>query len=151
MIDATKNISEINSLSFVRIKVDKLVRAIPYELIDSVKGRTFTPEQFYKYQEEQIKNPYNFLYALINTNKKIQGYLWAEKNALDGSLFINTFSINKEYWNKGESIPKVIDFLLELKKELKSPRVFWLTSNEKFFIQKGFKRSKIRLLEYNSN
>jgi hypothetical protein len=103
-VGKVKNISEnlisekIDTLEFVKLKIPKL---IPTHLIESVKGRTFTPEQFIKYQEAQLDNPYNYLYALIDEDKKIQGYLWAEINILDGSLFVNTFSITKEFWGKG--------------------------------------------------
>lgn len=135
-------------LNFVRLKIPRL---IPLGLIESVKGRTFTPEQFYQYQERNIDNPNNYLFALIDQEKKIHGYLWTEENALDGSLFLNTFSISKEYWGKGEAIPKVVDFMKKLKAKTNAPSIFWCTTNEKFFLKYGFKRSKISLMEYNSN
>jgi N-acetylglutamate synthase-like GNAT family acetyltransferase len=134
----------IENLSFVRLKIPRL---IPIELIENVKGRTFTPEQFYQYQESQIDNPLNFLYVLIDQSNKIHGYLWAEINFLDRSLFINTFSISKEYWGRGEGITKAIHFIRDLNKKIKSPRVFWITTNERFFLKKGFKRSKNILME----
>lgn len=135
------------TLEFVRLKIPKI---IPRDLIENVKGRTFTPEQFYKYQEGQVENPYNYLYALIDKDKKIQGYLWAEVNILDGSLFVNTFSIDKTYWGKGQAMPMVIEFLEALKAKTKAPKVFWITTNDKFFSKHGFKRSKNVLMEYNS-
>ena len=147
-MDGTDEEFNFDKLSFVKLKIPKL---IPIELIESVKGRTFTPEQFYKYQESQINNPYNHLYVLVDDDKKIHGYLWAEVNILDGALFINTFSISKEYWGKGKAIPKAIEFLRKLKEQTKAPRVFWITTNEKFFQKHGFKRSKNVLLEYNLN
>lgn len=142
MSTATKCIDE---LKFLRLKIPRL---IPLELIEVVKGRTFTPEQFYKYQEDQVGNPYNYLFALVDEDKIIRGYLWAESNLLDGSLFVNTFSIDKEYWGKGKGIEKAIDFLKEVKKSVNATRVFWCSTNEKFFVKKGFKRSKISLMEY---
>jgi N-acetylglutamate synthase-like GNAT family acetyltransferase len=140
----------IESLKFVKLKMPRL---IPLELIESVKGRTFSSEQFYKYQEDQIKyeNPGNLLYALIDDAKKIQGYLWAEISQLDGSMFVNTFSIKKEFWGKGEAIPKVCEFLKSLKAEFGAERVFWITTNEKFFAKQGFKRSKNVLMEFKEN
>lgn len=141
-------IKELDDLEFLALKIPTL---IPVELIESVKGRTFTPEQFYKYQTAQVKNenPSNFLFALIDKEKKIQGFLWCEVNALDGSLFVNTFSISKKFWHKGKAIPKVVGFLKALKKKVKAPRVFWCTTNEQFFLKQGFKRSKVALMEYN--
>ena len=127
----------------------RIPRLIPIELIEAVKGRTFTPEQFYQYQESQIDNQFNHLFALVDDRKVIHGYLWAEMNVLDNSLFVNTFSVAKEHWGKGKAVPKVMEFLSELKKKLNAPRVFWITTNEKFFLKHGFKRSKNILMEYN--
>ena len=138
----------VSKLEFVRLKIPGI---IPRELIEAVKGRTFTPEQFISYQEAQIDNPGNFLYVLVDSERKIQGYLWAELNILDNTLFVNTFSISKDYWGKGAGIHKAIEFLATLKEKTKAPRVFWVTTNEKFFAKHGFKRSKNCLMEYNSN
>ena len=143
--------AEIKSASALKCVRLKIPRLIPSLLIEAVKGRTFSPEQFYVYQEMQVDNSSNFLYALIDDDKKIQGYLWAELNTLDNSLFINTFSISKEYWGKGAGIDKAIEFLEVLRKQTKSPRVLWMTTNEKFYAKRGFKRSKISVMEYNSN
>lgn len=145
----TKTLEEkapLDYLQFVKLKIPRL---IPISLIDSVKGRTFTPEQFYSYQEAQIDNPYNYLFALIDDSKKIHGYLWAETNLLDGSLFVNTFSISKEYWGKGEAIKKATVFLKHFKQKIKAPRCYWVTTNERFFLKHNFKRSKNVLMEYN--
>lgn len=143
---ATEKESSIKKLEFVRLKIPRL---IPRELIDAVKGRTFSPEQFIAYQEQQVDNPGNFLYALIDEEKKIQGYLWAELNFLDGSLFVNTFSVSKTFWGKGAGMTRAIDFVATLREKTKAPRVFWVTTNEKFFAKHGFKRSKNCLMEYN--
>ena len=142
--------ADLDNLEFLKLRFPRL---IPLSLIENVKGRTFTPEQFYKYQEDQVKfeNPGNLLYALIDKEKVIHGYLWAELSQLDGSMFVNTFSIEKDYWFKGKAIPKVIQFLDFLKKKHNCERVFWITTNEKFFLKHGFKRSKNVLMEYNTN
>ena len=140
--------NDIQKLQFVRLKIPRL---IPGTLIENVKGRTFTPEQFYKYQERQIDNPFNYLYAMIDDDKKIHGYLWAESNALDGSLFVNTYSVSKEFWGKGKAVPKAIEFLGRLKESIKAPRVFWITTNQKFFEKHSFKKSKQILMEYNED
>lgn len=144
----TETTPQIDELQFVKLRLPRL---IPLPIIESVKGRTFTPEQFYDYQEAQIDNPYNFLYAVIDASKMIQGYLWAEMNSLDGSLFVNTFSVSKKYWGKGAAIQNAIAFLRELEKKHKFTRVFWVTTNEKFFLKAGFKRSKNVLMEYELN
>lgn len=138
----------IDKLEFVRLRIPSL---IPLDLIEAVKGRNFTPEAFIKSQEEQIDNPHNFLFALIDTDSKIQGYLWVVKEPLDDSLYINTFSIKKEYWGKGKGIELATEFLDGLVKKMKPSKVLWATTNERFFLKKGFKKSKISLMEYNPN
>jgi N-acetylglutamate synthase-like GNAT family acetyltransferase len=62
---------------------------------------------------------------------------------------VNTFSISKEYWGKGKAIAHVGEFLKKLKMKLKAPKIFWCTTNERFFVKHGFVRSKISLMEYN--
>ena len=146
--ETIKRAAKIDELVFVKLKIPKL---IPRDLIESVKGRTYTPEQFYEYQSKQVDNPYNHLFALVDSDKKIHGYLWAEVNVLDNSLFINTFSISKIFWGKGEAIKKATEFLDGFRKKIEASRVFWITTNEKFFSKHGFKRSKNSLMEYNSN
>lgn len=141
---------DINDLEFLKLKFPRL---IPHQLIENVKGKFYTPDQFYKYQEEQVKfqNPDNLLYVLVDKDKKIHGYLWAEISGINGCMFINTFSIDKEYWHKGRIIAKVTAFLEALRQRHECPRVYWITTNEKFFTKHGFKRSKNILMEYNSN
>lgn len=141
---------DLENLEFIKIMIPENVRIIPKELVESVKGTLFTPEQFYAYQEAQLKlkHPGNLLYTLIDKDKMIVGFLWAEINQMDGSMFVNTFSIDKKYWFKGEAMPKVIAFLDKLKAKHKCPRVFWITTNDKFFVKHGFKRSKNVLMEY---
>lgn len=143
--------SKATNLEFVRIKIEENVRIIPKELIEAVKGRLFTPEQFYDYQEKQIKfqNPYNLLYALVGDDKKVEGYLWAEISQIDGSMFVNTFSIAKGHWHRGKAMPMLISFLDKVKMKHNCPRVFWITTNAKFFEKHNFVRSKNVLMEYN--
>jgi hypothetical protein len=138
----------MKNLRFVRLRVPSL---IPSHLIEAVKGNLFTPQQFCEYQEKQIGNPYNLLYALISEDHKIQGFLWAEINAMDKALFINTYSVNKEYWGKGAAIPLAVKFLHQVKEKFDCPRVFWFTTNEKFFSKHGFKKSKNVLMEYSES
>lgn len=138
--------TETIPLEFVKLKIPRLV---PCELVEHVKGRTWTPEQWYEYQEANIDNPNNLLYALIDSAKRIHGYLWAEQSALDGTLFINTFSVDKQHWHKGKAIQLAIEHLRAIKGALKANHVYWVTTNERFFTKHGFKRSKNCLMEYN--
>lgn len=137
---------DLNSLKFVKLKLPRL---IPRELIEHVKGKTFTVDQFYEYQEQQVDNPFNLLYALVDSSSVIIGYLWAEMNLLDSSLFVNTFSVSKEYWGNGIVLELAIKQIKELKDKLNAPRVFWVTTNSRYYEKKGFRRSRHVLMEFN--
>ena len=89
----------------------------------------------------------NLLYILVDDANEVHGYLWAEVLDLGNSLFVNTFSIDKRYWGKGDAVKKAIDFLSPLAKYLKVDTVNWITTNPKFFEKKGFKRSKNVVME----
>ena len=140
--------SHLNELEFVRIKNKELIRIIPKELIESIKLSDFTPEQFYKFQEDQIENSLNLLYALIDKERKVRGFLWAHKNLINDVIFINNFSIDKMYWGKGKGMNLAIEFIGKLRKQYNAPKVCWATPNERFFLKHGFKRSKNVLMEY---
>ncbi len=143
-------LSPLDSLEFVVLKIPRL---IPKHLIDAVKGKTFTTERFYDYQESQVKNPNNFLYALIDDKKKIHGFLWFIVDALDDSIYVNTFSIEKNYWGIGKetkkkAMKKVIDFMQGVKNRLSCTRVTFCTLNPNWFKINGFKQSKHVLMTY---
>jgi N-acetylglutamate synthase-like GNAT family acetyltransferase len=136
----------IETLQFARLRIPRLIMP---ELIESVRGCEFTPEQFYEFHESQADNPYNYLYAVIDEDKKIHGFLWAHTNRLDNSIYINCYSISKDYWGKGKAIEKAKEILRELVRKTKPHKIYWSTTNDKFFSKHGFRRSKNVLMEYN--
>lgn len=121
---------------------------LPIYLIEEVKGRTFSAEDLIKYLDFNRSNPAVLVYVLITKKNEIKGYLWAEMNTLDESIFINTFSIDKAYWHKGGAINIAIELIKELKNKVEATRVYWMTTNSRFFMKKGFKPSKMVLMEY---
>ena len=131
----------LDQLQFTRLLLPRL---IPEHLILQVKGRTFTAEQFYIYIEDCIEseNPYSLIYAIVNPEKAIVGYFWIEINALDGTMFLSTYSIDKKYWNQGEAFKRAIEFLKTIIPRLGVTEVIWMTTNPRFYEKLGFKRSK---------
>ena len=135
--------ASLDDLTFQKLRFP---RCIPRELIESVKGITFTPEDFYEYLENTLPYGEEFLHVLIDKDKKIHGYLWFQRNSLDNSLFINTYSVSKEYWFKGEAIKKAVEFMREAKQWTRSDNVYWCTANPKYFEKHGFKKAKQTLM-----
>lgn len=145
----------VESLRFQRLFFP---REIPEYLILQVKGRKYTPKQFYEHiekintyeycEEIILTHPSNFLYSILDLDNAIVGYLWMYRDEFENTLFVNTLSIDKKYWGKGEMIFKTIEFLKELVKKYEIEQTLWMTTNAKFYEKFGFKRSKNVTMEH---
>jgi hypothetical protein len=141
-----KTIYPLEELKYVRLLMPRL---LPSYLIEHVKGRTFTPEQFYVYLEDiDSSDDSCLLYAIYDPENSIVGYIWAEINALDRTLFVNTFSIDKIYWKNGQAMNIALDILKMIIERYKCPQTLWMTTNPKYYQKHGFKVSKNVAMEY---
>ena len=148
----------------MKYKIEELrwVRAfspdlIPQYLIDQVRDRDYSVEDFYKYQnmnclvqgpEGSTLNPFNHLYVLANPENMVKGFLWFVIDPLSKDVIINTFSMDKEYWGKGEAVKMLSEHVKEIQNKLKLKKVYWLTNYPKHSERHGFRRSKSVLMEY---
>jgi N-acetylglutamate synthase-like GNAT family acetyltransferase len=132
---------------------------IPLYLVDQVRDRDYTVEDFMRYQEinclVQKKegptlNPFNHLYALVDPENAVKGFLWFVIDSLSKDVVINTFSMDKAYWGKGAAVKRLSDHVKEIMKKLKLKKVYWLTNYPKHSERHGFKRSRSVLMEYRS-
>lgn len=130
---------------------------IPHYLVEQVRDRDYTIENFFKHQELNCLvngrdgptlNPYNHLYVLADEKNIVKGFLWFIIEGLTQDIFINTFSMDKEYWGKGKAVKRLVDHMSEIIKKLKVNKVFWLTNYPKHSERYGFKRSCHVLMEY---
>lgn len=147
--------SKIEDLRLVRILDASLV---PRELIEQIKNRQHTVKDFYDYQANNIFllteegpkiNHLNHLYVLVDKDNKIQGTLWV---TLDGQeCTINLFSINKEYWNKGNALKFIYKQVDELMTPLGITKCRIETTNPGAYEKIGFKRSKHIIMEIEKN
>lgn len=151
-----KKIVSLEDLSFVRI-FDPI--HIPTYLIEQIKGRLFTVENFYSWQKTYCLvqstsgrlelNPSNLLYTVINDKlKQVKGFLWMSVDYMSESLFVNHFSIDKEYWKKGEALNLLEDKAKKVMKDLNLKRILWVTKTPHFAEMRGFKRSKDAIMIY---
>ena len=154
-LDAKSTFIDFSKLKFVRI-FDPI--HIPKDLVEQVRDRKYSVEKFYEYQSivclsktenGMIINPLNLLFAIVNEAKKVVGFLWAVVSPLSHDLVINTFSMNKEYWDKGQAVTLVTERCKEILKESGLSRVYWITNYPKHSERYGFKRAKGVLMEYN--
>src|SRR5690606_25795097 len=130
---------------------------IPKYLVEQVKHRDFSIEEFYKYQEINCLvhgkegptlNPFNHLYVLADENNIVQGFLWFVIDPLTKDGIINTFSVDNKYWCKGQAVKRLANHVKEIIKKLKLKKVYWVTNYPRHSERHGFRQSKSVLMEY---
>jgi len=146
--------NEIEELRWVRAFSPEL---IPKYLVEQVRDKSYTVDDFYKYQsinclmngkEGTTLNPFNHLYVMANEENMVKGFLWFVIDPLSKEVLINTFSMDKEYWHGGKAVKRLTDHVKEIIHKLKLTKVYWLTNYPKHSERHGFKRSKSVLMEY---
>jgi len=130
---------------------------IPKYLIENVRDRDFTVEDFYKYQEVACireteegptLNPLSHLYVLVDKDNMTKGFLWFTIDSLSKDLVIQTYSVDKAYWGFGKAVKKVTEHILEIWKRASLNKIYWITRYPKHSERYGFKKSENVLMEY---
>ncbi len=139
----------LKELAFIRL-IDPI--HIPSYLVEQINDRLYTVEKFYQHQKMTCLlqapngpnlNEANLLYAITHEKlRQVKGFAWMEIDPLDNSLAVKSFSMDREYWNKGEAISLLEEKVKKIMKDLSLSRVVWVTKNPRFCENKGFKRSK---------
>lgn len=155
--DKSKTKTKLKDLEFIRIFDPN---HIPVYLIEQIKGRDYTVDDFYKFQKinciRQTKNgpmvnPLNLLYVIVDKAKVTKGYSWMVIDPLAKDLVIQTFSMDKDYWFKGDVIELLAEKVREIKKSCDLNSVYWITKHPKHSQKHGFKPSKNVLMEFKEN
>lgn len=146
---------KIDKLQFVRIFTPV---HIPKYLVEQIKDRDFDVDDFYKWQENHCTyldkdgqmqvSPLNHLYVLVNDEFKVVGFLWFTVDDLNQTIFVNNFSMDKEYWFKGKAIDLAAKHVKKIQKNAKLRKVYWATNCPKVFSKMGFKQCKSVIMEY---
>lgn len=130
---------------------------IPKYLIDQIKHRDWTVEDYVKYHEINCLtesesgpalNPFSHLYVLVNSDNVTKGFLWFTIEPLSKDVIIQNYSVDKEYWGKGRAVEKLADHIKFIKKKASLNKVYWITNYPKHSEKYGFKQSKSILMEY---
>lgn len=130
---------------------------IPKYLVEQVRDRDYTSDEFYRYQEINCLrntqdgptlNPFSHLYVLADPDNLTKGFLWLTVDPLTKDIAIQTYSIDKEYWLKSKSVEKLATFVKFIKNKAKLNKIYWITNYPKHSERYGFKRSKSVLMEY---
>ena len=147
-------INDFDKLRWIRILAADL---IPKYLVEQIRDREFTVDDFYKYQnlnclieteKGKILNPFNHLYVLANEENIVKGFLWFVIDALTKDIIINTFSMDEAYWENGKAVKILTEHVKKLLDDMKLKKVYWITKYPKHSQRHGFKKSKWTLMEY---
>ena len=145
---------EFEDLRFIRVFTPD---HIPFDLIEQVRDRDFQVEDWFAYQRliclnqtqnGLMLNPLNMLYVIADKTNKVQGMLWAEVEPLSKSLVIQTFSMKKEYWNKGKAVLLLEKQAKKIKSDCNLKKIYWITNYPRHSKRYGFRQSKSVLMEY---
>jgi hypothetical protein len=147
-------VSKMEELRWVRIFTPL---HIPTYLVEQIKKRDYTVEDFYKYHGstcvvkqdgKDCLNPFSHLYVLVNPDHLTKGFLWFCIDPLSKSLVIQTYSVDKEYWKDGGAVDKLVDHIKDIHKKANLNKIFWITAYPKHSKKHGFHPSKDTLMEY---
>ena len=146
--------NKIDELRFIRVFTPDHV---PRYLVEQVRDRDYSVEDFFKYHQincltqsnkELTLNPFSHLYVLANKENYIKGVLWFSIDALSKDILIQTFSVDKEYWGKGQAVKMLAEHIKKIRKKANLNKIYWVSNYPKHSERYGFKRSKAVLMEY---
>jgi hypothetical protein len=146
--------SKLDDLRWVRVFTPV---HIPKYLVEQIKHRDYSSDEFYQYQEliclretseGPTLNPFSHLYVLASGDNITKGFLWLEIDPLTKDLIIQAYSVDKEYWGGGGAIGKLADLVKEIRDKGQLKKIYWITDYPKHSKRHGFRISKSVLMEY---
>ncbi len=126
-------------LKIVRV-IDILL--IPKYLVEQVKDVYWSPDELYGIWPTIEDHPGNLLYAMVDKDHQIKGFIWGSVVLIGRFLFVNVVSLDREYQNRGVGRNVIMPFLHELKDKLGLSRVIAATSRPKAMADYGWRTSK---------
>lgn len=121
-------------------------RLIPKYLLEQVKDRKWTPEEWYEHQIKLHGIESNLVLSIIDKKHQVKGLIWLTIDGFEKHIHINTLSVDKEYQKKSKLINFVAKYIRELGKALKIETVLWTTRRPKALERYGFKESDFKIM-----
>ena len=145
---------KIDELRWVRVFTPD---HLPHYLVEQVRDRDYSIEEFFKYHQINcmiqsdkgvVLNPFNHLYVLADKENQVKGMLWFNVDPLSKDILIQVFSMDKEYWGRGEAVKKLSEHIKQIRNKGKLNKIYWITNYPRHSERYGFVRSKSILMEY---
>jgi hypothetical protein len=130
---------------------------IPRYLVEQIKHRDFTVDDFMKYQKNLtfvstpdgvMLNPFSHLYYLANPENIVKGILWFCVDPLTKDVIIQTYSVDKEYSKTGGAVEKLTSLIKDIVIKGNLKKIYWITNHPRHSQRHGFKKSRSVLMEY---
>lgn len=122
-------------------------RLVPRYLLEQVKDRDWSVDEWYKYQESLRGVRDNLILGLVDKEHKVKGIIWITIDGFAKWFFINTFSVDKAHQRKTKLIKFVQRYIKDLAAKLGIKRVMWAARRSKALERYGFKPSDYVLME----
>lgn len=121
-------------------------RLVPKFLVEQVKDREWSVQEWYDYQQAD-KSEANLLLGVINQDHAVVGFIWMTLDGFSKWVFINTLSVSPAYQGKRKLIKFVHRYIRDLAKRLEMTRVIWVTDRPRALEKYGYSRSDSVLME----
>ena len=149
-----KRKSNLDDLRWVRLFTGS---HIPRYLVEQISKRDYEIDDLYKFLESNVLkasqegptlNPLFHLWALVNPENLVRGFLWFTIDCLSKDMVIQVYSVDSNYWGCKGAILKLADHMKTLRKKGDLNKIYWITKFPKHSIKYGFKPSESVLMEY---
>lgn len=112
------------------------IHLIPQYLLEQVKGAEWAAEDLYRLWP-LYDNPFNLLYALADGEHLVKGVLWCTVNPLKKTLFINVFSVDRQYQGRGILGKSFAPFVRKIRQQLGLKTCTGITTRPRAFARLG--------------
>jgi len=155
-------LAKIDELTFQRVITPRVIPRYLFEQFDGMDAQKI--DMIYGYAEDiitiptvnnsgqivKVLNPLIWFVVLQDISHIIKGFVWFEIDPIERYIYIQAFSVDKEYQsNNGSVNKKLIDYLfsLPIPDDLKQ-KIVMATNRPNVCQKQGWERSKKVLMEY---
>lgn len=152
-----KRKKDINDLRWVRIFT---ASHIPRYLIEQIAKRDYKVDDLYTYLEANLLiptqngptlNPIFHVWALVDKENLVRGFLWFTVDPLSKDICIQIYSVDPNYWGCKDAVHKLSEHVKAIRNKASLKKIYWITPFPKHSQKYGYKPSSSVLMEYDED
>jgi|6_EtaG_2_1085325.scaffolds.fasta_scaffold01849_2 hypothetical protein len=120
--------------------------SIPDNLLNQVKDKNWSNDNFRKYIPDFIADPDCILSLFLDGEGNTKGFIWADINRLTNYLFVHVLSLSSDYQKK-HILETTEKLLFNISKDYNLKGIQFITTRPKAFEKLGAKKSKGFIME----